>query len=84
MFLTPREQRIVMMLAAGLSEEAAAAELGLSRRTVANALRALMDRLGVDNRFQLGIALGNVHADKPLLAPQITQLLDQEGKDEEL
>jgi DNA-binding NarL/FixJ family response regulator len=83
LFLTPREQRIVLLLAAGRSEEATAAELGLSRRTVAYALRALMNRLGVDNRFQLGLALGNVHADTPLLAPEITQLLAQEVKEEE-
>jgi DNA-binding NarL/FixJ family response regulator len=36
----------------------AAAELRISARTVTNIMRNLMDRLGVDNRFQLGLALG--------------------------
>ncbi|MEV6304305.1 LuxR C-terminal-related transcriptional regulator [Actinoplanes sp. NPDC051861] len=56
--LTSREKAIVTLLAAGASEEATAAELGLSRRTVVYALRALMDRLGVENRFQLALVLG--------------------------
>ena len=30
----------------------------MSRRTVVYALRELMDRLGVDNRFQLALLLG--------------------------
>jgi DNA-binding CsgD family transcriptional regulator len=56
--LTAREQTILGLLAAGASEEAAAAELGLSRRTVVYTMRALMDRLGVENRFQLALLLG--------------------------
>jgi DNA-binding NarL/FixJ family response regulator len=48
----------VALLAAGLTEEAAAGRLGISRRTVTYALTALMDRLGVDNRFQLALLLG--------------------------
>ncbi|HYN92334.1 MAG TPA: LuxR C-terminal-related transcriptional regulator [Pilimelia sp.] len=60
--LTLREQAIVALLTAGVSEEAAAAELGLSRRTVVYTLRALMDRLGVDNRFQLALILGAARA----------------------
>ncbi|GID90960.1 LuxR C-terminal-related transcriptional regulator [Amorphoplanes digitatis] len=60
--LTAREQKIVALLAAGLSEEAAAADLGLSRRTVVYAVRALMDRLGVENRFQLALVLGAARA----------------------
>jgi DNA-binding NarL/FixJ family response regulator len=60
--LTSRDHRIVSLLAAGLSEEAVAIELGISRRTVAYALRALMDRLGVENRFQLALLLGAANA----------------------
>ncbi|MEJ3742646.1 LuxR C-terminal-related transcriptional regulator [Actinomycetes bacterium KLBMP 9797] len=60
--LTAREQAIVSLLSAGHSEAAAAAELGLSRRTVVYTLRALMDRLGVANRFQLALVLGAAHA----------------------
>jgi DNA-binding CsgD family transcriptional regulator/DNA-binding transcriptional ArsR family regulator len=56
--LTRRERTIVSMLAAGVSEQAAAAELGVSRRTVVYTIRALMDRLAVENRFQLALMLG--------------------------
>jgi DNA-binding CsgD family transcriptional regulator len=60
--LSHREKRIVSLLADGLSEEATARALGISRRTVGYALRALMDNLGVDNRFQLALLLGAAHA----------------------
>jgi DNA-binding CsgD family transcriptional regulator len=60
--LTSREQAILDKLAAGHSEQSAARELGLSRRTVVYALRSLMDRLGVENRFQLALVLGAAHA----------------------
>ena len=58
MMLTLREQSLVTLLAAGHSEGSAAAELGLSRRTVVYTLRNLMDRLHVENRFQLALVLG--------------------------
>jgi DNA-binding CsgD family transcriptional regulator/sugar-specific transcriptional regulator TrmB len=60
--LTPREQSIVTLLATGQSEDAVARNLGLSRRTVVYALRSLMDRLEVDNRFQLALVLGAAQA----------------------
>jgi DNA-binding CsgD family transcriptional regulator len=60
--LTSREKTILTLLAAGASEEAAAGQLGLSRRTVVYTIRALMDRLGVDNRFQLALVLGAARA----------------------
>jgi DNA-binding CsgD family transcriptional regulator len=56
--LTPREQAIVALLAAGHTDSSASAKLGLSLRTVGYAIRALMDRYGVENRFQLGLLLG--------------------------
>jgi DNA-binding CsgD family transcriptional regulator/DNA-binding transcriptional ArsR family regulator len=56
--LTQREQAIVTLLAAGHTDSSASAELGLSLRTVGYAIRALMDRYGVQNRFQLGLLLG--------------------------
>ena len=56
--LTAREQAIVTLLAAGHTDSSASAELGLSLRTVGYAIRALMDRYGVENRFQLGLLLG--------------------------
>jgi DNA-binding NarL/FixJ family response regulator len=63
--LTPRERAIVELLAQGHTDETAARELDLSRRTVGYALGGLMTRLGVDNRFQLGLALGAMRAATP-------------------
>jgi len=48
----------VSLLAAGHTDAGAARRLHVSARTVSNILRSLMDRLGVNNRFQLGIAIG--------------------------
>ncbi|MFY1694170.1 LuxR C-terminal-related transcriptional regulator [Solwaraspora sp. WMMA2101] len=56
--LTPREQALVALLASGHTDASAAEELRLSLRTVAYTMRNLMDRLGVENRFQLAILLG--------------------------
>lgn len=56
--LNQREKALVALLADGYSDESAAAHLGLSRRTVLYALRSLMDRVGVENRFQLALVLG--------------------------
>ena len=58
MVLTARERALVELLAAGHTDASAARRLGCSPRTVSYTLRALMDRLGVENRFQLGLALG--------------------------
>jgi DNA-binding CsgD family transcriptional regulator len=63
--LTPRERAIIELLAQGHTDETAARELELSRRTVGYALGGLMGRLGVDNRFQLGLALGALRAAIP-------------------
>jgi DNA-binding NarL/FixJ family response regulator len=60
--LTVREKSIVALLSAGHSEDVVAAELQLSRRTVVYTLRALMDRLHVENRFQLAMVLGATRA----------------------
>ncbi|RKR90456.1 regulatory LuxR family protein [Micromonospora pisi] len=56
--LTPREQALVALLSAGHTDVSAANELKLSVRTVAYTMRELMDRLGVENRFQLALLLG--------------------------
>jgi DNA-binding CsgD family transcriptional regulator len=56
--LTSREQALVLLLAEGHTDVSAAAALGVSPRTVAYAMRALMDRIGVENRFQLALLLG--------------------------
>jgi LuxR family transcriptional regulator of spore coat protein len=56
--LTDRERELVALLAQGHTDASAAERLAISARSVTNILRSLMDRLGVDNRFQLGLALG--------------------------
>jgi DNA-binding NarL/FixJ family response regulator len=60
-----RERALIALLAEGHSDEDAARELRISRRAVTYALRNLMDQLGVDNRFQLGLALGSLGAATP-------------------
>jgi LuxR family transcriptional regulator, transcriptional regulator of spore coat protein len=56
--LSERERALIALLAQGHTDLSAAQELGISPRSVTNVLRSLMDRLGVANRFQLGLALG--------------------------
>ncbi|WP_082119586.1 helix-turn-helix domain-containing protein [Saccharothrix sp. ST-888] len=56
--LNERQRKLISLLMAGHTDSSAAYRLGISPRTVTNILRSLMDRLGVDNRFQLGVALG--------------------------
>ncbi|POX64485.1 hypothetical protein C3492_05480 [Streptomyces sp. Ru62] len=56
--LDERQRMLIHLLLAGHTDASAAGRLGISSRTVTNILRSLMDRLGVDNRFQLGVALG--------------------------
>ena len=56
--LTPRERELIALLAEGHTDLTAAQHLAISPRSVTNILRSLMDRLGVENRFQLGLALG--------------------------
>ncbi|MCW6010344.1 helix-turn-helix domain-containing protein [Micromonospora sp. CPCC 205371] len=56
--LTARERTLLGLLAQGYTDASAADTMRISRRTVSNTLRDLMDRLGVENRFQLGLAIG--------------------------
>jgi DNA-binding CsgD family transcriptional regulator len=56
--LSARERAVVVALAGGCTDRGAAALLGLSARTVAYTVRALMDRYHAQNRFQLGLVLG--------------------------
>jgi LuxR family transcriptional regulator of spore coat protein len=56
--LTGRERELIALLAEGHTDVSAAEHLKISPRSVTNILRSLMDRLGVENRFQLGLALG--------------------------
>jgi len=56
--LTERERTLIDLLAAGYTDAAVSRRLGMSARTIGYTLRGLMDRLQVENRFQLGLALG--------------------------
>lgn len=67
--LTARERRIVALLAAGHTDASAAEQLGLSQRTVAYVVRGLMDRMHVQNRFQLGLVLGGIRRDDEVVPP---------------
>ncbi|MFJ9815382.1 LuxR C-terminal-related transcriptional regulator [Streptomyces sp. NPDC101151] len=49
---------MIALLATGHTDASAARQLGVSRRTVTYMLRSMMDELGINNRFQLGIAVG--------------------------
>ena len=60
--LSDRERELIALLAQGHTDVSAAAKLRISARSVTNIMRGLMDRLGVDNRFQLGLALGAARA----------------------
>ena len=56
--LSERERELVGLLARGHTDVSAAGQMRLSARHITNIMRNLMDRLGVDNRFQLGLVLG--------------------------
>jgi LuxR family transcriptional regulator of spore coat protein len=58
--LSDRESELISLLAQGHTDVSAAVQLDISARSITNMLRSLMDRLGVENRFQLGLALGNL------------------------
>jgi len=49
------EAKLLRLMAAGMTDEAAARHLGLSLRTVQRQARALMNRLGAQTRFQAGL-----------------------------
>jgi DNA-binding NarL/FixJ family response regulator len=70
--LSGRERELVSLLAEGHTDVSAAERLNISARSVTNIVRHLMDRLGVENRFQLGLALGflrKAHVPAPAAAP---------------
>ena len=68
--LSDRERELVALLACGHTDVSAAAKMRISARTVTNIMRNLMDRLGVDNRFQLGLTLGATRMVPPPAAPE--------------
>lgn len=63
--LDRREHELVTLLAAGHTDASAAGVLQVSARSVTSIIRGLMDRLNVDNRFQLGLVLGALRAGTP-------------------
>lgn len=63
--LNQRECNLIALLASGHTDVSAAQAMSISARSVTNIMRHLMDRLGVDNRFQLGLALGALRAAEP-------------------
>jgi len=56
--LSDRERELTTLLAHGHTDVSAAAQMRVSARLITKMMRALMDRAGVENRFQLGLALG--------------------------
>src|SRR5262245_43410759 len=63
--LSSREQQLIELLAGGLTDAGAARHMHISERSVSTIMRSLMDRAGVDNRFQLGLVLGATQAATP-------------------
>ncbi|OLF12870.1 hypothetical protein BLA60_06290 [Actinophytocola xinjiangensis] len=52
---TDEELRLLNLLATGITDDAIAKHLGVSHRTVQRRLRALLDRLDAETRFQAGL-----------------------------
>jgi two-component system nitrate/nitrite response regulator NarP len=50
--LTPREYRVAMLVADGLSNREVADQLGLSRGTVKLHVHSIMQKLGVKSRYE--------------------------------
>lgn len=63
--LSDRERSLITLLAAGHTDQTAAERLRISARSVTGIMRTMMDRLGVENRFQLGLALGALRVASP-------------------
>lgn len=57
--LSEEDRKIVTLMAAGVTDEAIARRLALSRRTVVRRITALLDRLGATTRFQAGVQAAN-------------------------
>ncbi|WP_327286370.1 MULTISPECIES: LuxR C-terminal-related transcriptional regulator [unclassified Streptomyces] len=53
--LTPSEQELLRLLAAGMTDENAGKRLGISLRTVRRQMAALMERLNASSRFEAGL-----------------------------
>lgn len=53
-----RENQVLALLAAGVTDESIARQLGVSARTVQRHIRAICDDLGAVTRFQAGLKVG--------------------------
>jgi DNA-binding NarL/FixJ family response regulator len=53
--LTEREQRVVELVAQGMTNDEIGAELGLTRFGVANKLKVIYDKLGMWTRLELAL-----------------------------
>jgi DNA-binding CsgD family transcriptional regulator len=53
--LSEQDRRIVSLMAAGVTDDAIARRLSLSRRTVSRRIGELLERLGATTRFQAGV-----------------------------
>ncbi|MEU9181890.1 helix-turn-helix transcriptional regulator [Streptomyces sp. NPDC048550] len=53
--LTPGEQELLRLLAAGMTDDNAGKRLGISVRTVRRQMAALMERLNASSRFEAGL-----------------------------
>jgi DNA-binding CsgD family transcriptional regulator len=58
--LNRRQFAVACFLAQGLGDDAISRRVGVSRRTVASDVRAVMDLLGAQSRFQAGNKLGSL------------------------
>ncbi|MFG1961982.1 LuxR C-terminal-related transcriptional regulator [Nonomuraea sp. NPDC049028] len=58
--LTPRQREIVQLAAAGLTNRQIAARLTVSTRTAANHLQAVYEKLGVNDRAEVGRLLASL------------------------
>lgn len=54
--LSDDDRRLLSLLAAGLKDSAIASLMGIGHRTVERRVRAIMDLLGTQSRFQTGVA----------------------------
>lgn len=57
--LSDRDRTIITLMAAGVTDDAIARRLRLSRRTVVRRITAMLDRLGATTRFQAGVQAAN-------------------------
>ena len=72
--VTPRQREVIVLIAAGCSNEEVAERLGVSPRTVKAHCDVLRQKLGVRHRRQLPIAYRSLTGDDPL-----AQGLDPQG-----